>query len=91
MALPGLFFDTAKTELRADSKAHLDEMIKLLRAQASARVFIVGHTDKVGSFEANQGLSLGRAQAALAAAGGGHQASERQGDRQYRALGRQHQ
>lgn len=44
-------------------------MIKLLRAQASARVFIVGHTDNVGSFEANQGLSLGRAQAALAAAG----------------------
>ena len=46
-------------------------MIKLLRAQASARVFIVGHTDNVGSFEANQGLSLGRAQAALAAAGVG--------------------
>jgi OmpA-OmpF porin, OOP family len=72
VALPGLFFDTGKTELRADSKAQLDEMIKLLRAQASAKVFIVGHTDNVGAFEANQALSLARAQAvvaALAAAG----------------------
>lgn len=67
VALPGLFFDTGKTELRADSKAQLDEMIKLLRAQASARVFIVGHTDNVGVFEANQALSLGRAQAVVAA------------------------
>lgn len=67
VALPGLFFDTGKTELRADSKAQLDEMVKLLRAEPTARVFIVGHTDNVGSFEANQALSLGRAQAVVAA------------------------
>ena len=65
--LPGLFFDTGKTELRADSKAQLDEMTKLLRTQPTVRVFIVGHTDNVGSFEANQALSLGRAQAVVAA------------------------
>jgi len=67
VALSGLFFDTGKTELRADSKVQLDEMVKLLRAQPSARVFIVGHTHNVGSFEANQALSLGRAQAVVAA------------------------
>ncbi len=67
VTLPGLFFDTGKTELRADSKAQLDEMMKLLRAQASAKVFIVGHTDNVGAFEANQALSVGRAQAVVAA------------------------
>jgi len=67
IALYGLFFDTGKADIKPESKAQLDEMAKLLQAQPQLKVFIVGHTDNVGAFEANQSLSLARAQAVVAA------------------------
>lgn len=65
VALYGLYFDTGKAEIQPESKAQLDEMAALLQQQASARVFIVGHTDNVGGFDANLALSLARAQAVV--------------------------
>jgi len=69
VALYGLFFDTGKADIKPESKAQLDEMAKMLQAQAAARVFVVGHTDNVGAFDTNQALSLARAQAVVAALG----------------------
>lgn len=67
IALYGLFFDTGKAEIKPESKAQLDEMAKLLQGNAQLKVHIVGHTDNVGSLDANQSLSLARAQAVVAA------------------------
>jgi OmpA-OmpF porin, OOP family len=65
--LGGLVFDTAKAELKPASQPQLEAMATLLKAQPTWKVFIVGHTDNAGSFEANQALSLQRAQAVVAA------------------------
>jgi len=67
IALYGILFDTGKTELKPDSNAQLDQMVAVLKAQSAAKVFIVGHTDNVGSVDANIKLSQGRAQAVVAA------------------------
>jgi OmpA-OmpF porin, OOP family len=67
VALHGLYFDTGKAEIKAESKPQLDAMASLLRAQAGLRVFVVGHTDNAGAFDSNQALSLARAQAVVAA------------------------
>jgi OmpA-OmpF porin, OOP family len=65
MALYGVYFDTGKSELKAESKAQLDEMAKLLQTSAALRVFVVGHTDNQGALDANLALSRARAQAVV--------------------------
>ncbi|HEV8690394.1 MAG TPA: OmpA family protein [Ideonella sp.] len=65
--LGGLVFDSGKAELKPESKPQLEAMAALLKAQPTWRVFIVGHTDNVGSVDANQALSQQRAQAVAAA------------------------
>lgn len=67
IALTGLLFDTGKTELKPESKPQLDAMAELLKAQPALKAWIVGHTDNVGAFDANEKLSLARAQAVVAA------------------------
>lgn len=67
VTLTGLFFDTGKTELKPESKAQLDAMAELLKGQPALKAWVVGHTDNVGGFEANEKLSLARAQAVVAA------------------------
>jgi OmpA-OmpF porin, OOP family len=63
IALYGIYFDTGKAALKPESKAQLDEMGKLLTAQANLKVIIVGHTDNQGTLEANVALSQSRAEA----------------------------
>jgi outer membrane protein OmpA-like peptidoglycan-associated protein len=46
IALYGIYFDTGKAALKPESKAQLDEMNKLLQAQANLKVIIVGHSVK---------------------------------------------
>jgi outer membrane protein OmpA-like peptidoglycan-associated protein len=65
IALYGLFFDTGKSEIKPESKAQLDEMVKLLQASAALKVFVVGHTDNQGALDANLALSRARAQAVV--------------------------
>jgi OmpA-OmpF porin, OOP family len=65
IALYGIFFDTGKADLKTESKAQLDEMVKLLQQNAALRVFIVGHTDNQGAFDSNITLSQQRAQAVV--------------------------
>lgn len=67
VALYGLLFDTGKTDIKPESGAQLDQMAAVLKAQPALKVLIVGHTDNVGSIDANLALSQGRAQAVVAA------------------------
>lgn len=59
----GILFDFDKADLKAASDAQLLEMARYLQANASARVFIVGHTDNTGTLERNLTLSTQRAEA----------------------------
>ena len=67
IALYGVYFDTGRADLKPESKAQLDEMGRLLNADKSLKVFIVGHTDNEGTVDANVALSQHRADAIVAA------------------------
>lgn len=65
--VPGIYFDTGKSELKAESDAALAEIAKLLKADPALKVFVVGHTDNVSSLELNTKLSQARADAVVQA------------------------
>ena len=65
--VPGIYFDTGKSALKPESSAALAEIAKLLNADASLKVFVVGHTDNVASLELNTKLSQSRAEAVVQA------------------------
>lgn len=67
VAIYGVHFDTDKATLNADSKPALDEMAKLLKNEPDLKVYIVGHTDNVGTLDYNLKLSLARANAVIQA------------------------
>ena len=51
--VPGIFFDFGKAEIKAESEAALNEVVKLLQGNAAWKVWVVGHTDNVGTVESN--------------------------------------
>ncbi len=61
IALYGLFFDTGKDQLTEKSKPALTEIAKALESDKNLNVYVVGHTDNVGSIQSNQTLSKRRA------------------------------
>jgi OmpA-OmpF porin, OOP family len=65
--VPGIFFDTAKSVLKPESDAALKEIAKLLQVNPALKVWVVGHTDAVGSPESNMALSNARAAAVIQA------------------------
>ena len=65
VALYGLTFDTAKSDLKPESEPTLGEMAKLLKNNSTLKVYIVGHTDMVGDAAANIKLSQARAQSVI--------------------------
>ncbi len=67
IALYGIYFDTNKTDLKPESDAAIEQIAALLKANTSLKVFIVGHTDNVGSNAANMDLSKRRANAVMSA------------------------
>jgi outer membrane protein OmpA-like peptidoglycan-associated protein len=46
VALSGLFFDTGKAELKAESRPQLEAMAELLRKQPALKAWIVGHRQR---------------------------------------------
>jgi outer membrane protein OmpA-like peptidoglycan-associated protein len=68
----GIYFDTDKATLKAESEPTLAEMARFLKSNASTKVFIVGHTDMQGGVERNMKLSQERAAAVVAALSGKH-------------------
>jgi outer membrane protein OmpA-like peptidoglycan-associated protein len=63
IALYGVSFDSNKAVIREQSAEQLEQMAQALKARPQQKVFIVGHTDDQGEFEANMVLSQKRAQA----------------------------
>jgi len=63
VAVYGIFFDTGKSTLKPESVPTLQEIAKLMKSDPSLKLYVVGHTDNTGAFEANIKLSLDRANA----------------------------
>ncbi|MBW7933094.1 MAG: OmpA family protein [Gemmatimonadaceae bacterium] len=61
----GILFETGKSDIKPESDAAIAEIAKLLQADVSLKLYLVGHTDNVGSLEANMKLSKDRADAVL--------------------------
>jgi OOP family OmpA-OmpF porin len=57
----GIFFDTGKSDLKPESDSAIIQISKLLSKNVSLKLYVVGHTDNVGSIEANMKLSNDRA------------------------------
>jgi outer membrane protein OmpA-like peptidoglycan-associated protein len=71
-AVYGIFFDTGKADLKTESAQAIGEIAKLLKADPSLKIFVVGHTDNVGTLESNMRLSQSRADAVVASLMGTH-------------------
>jgi outer membrane protein OmpA-like peptidoglycan-associated protein len=65
IALYGLYFDTGRTEIKSESKPTLEEIADLLKREPNLKLLVVGHTDNVGTFEANRDLSQRRAESVV--------------------------
>lgn len=63
VTLPGLFFDTGKSVLKAGARNTLSRIAEQLKINDQLSVTIEGHTDSVGSDASNQKLSEKRAAA----------------------------
>jgi len=60
-------FDTAKADLKADGRATVAEIVKMLKSAPTLKISIEGHTDNVGQPAANKALSENRARSVMAA------------------------
>ena len=58
-----LYFTTATTELTAQSRQSLNDVRQKIKGFPAAQVTVIGHTDRVGTVESNDALSLKRAAA----------------------------
>jgi outer membrane protein OmpA-like peptidoglycan-associated protein len=63
IALYGIYFDTNKAIVKPESKPTIVEIAALLKKNPDLELVVVGHTDNVGSFDYNMGLSQRRAKA----------------------------
>jgi flagellar motor protein MotB len=59
----GIYFDTGKADVKPESDATLNEIAKLLQQDPSLKLYVVGHTDNVGTLASNMDLSRRRAAA----------------------------
>ncbi len=65
IAVYGIVFDTGKATLKAESAKALEQVKKLLEESPALKLYVVGHTDDVGSESANVALSNARASAVV--------------------------
>lgn len=61
VSLYGIFFDTGKSELKAESDSAIIQISILLSKNVNLKLYVVGHTDNVGTIDANMKLSKDRA------------------------------
>ena len=58
-------FETGKSDIKAESQKVIDEIVEMLKTNASLKVSIEGHTDNVGNAASNKTLSESRAKAVM--------------------------
>jgi len=63
MVLNNIFFDYGKFDLKPESVAELEKVVRFLSVNPKIKIEISGHTDNQGSEESNQKLSENRATA----------------------------
>ncbi|HEY4212472.1 MAG TPA: OmpA family protein [Steroidobacteraceae bacterium] len=63
-------FDTGKSTIRPDSQPIVDQIVATLKGNSALQLTVEGHTDNVGTPQANQTLSQSRAQAVVTAVTG---------------------
>lgn len=61
----GIYFDTGKSEIKPGSEQAMSEIAKLLRANSTLKLYVVGHTDNIGTVDYNIKLSQSRAAAVV--------------------------
>jgi OOP family OmpA-OmpF porin len=66
-AVYGIYFDTGKSEIKPESEKAIAEIAKLLKNDDRLNVYVVGHTDTVGTIDSNLKLSVDRAEAVVQA------------------------
>jgi outer membrane protein OmpA-like peptidoglycan-associated protein len=64
-ATRGILFDTGRANLRPESTPTLQEIVRMMGTHSTLRLRVEGHTDNVGTPEANLLLSQKRAQAVV--------------------------
>jgi len=64
-AVYGIYFDTGKADIKPESDAALAEIADLLQQGASLKIYVVGHTDNLGTLASNMDLSRRRADAVV--------------------------
>lgn len=61
----GIFFDFDKADIKPESEPAIKEIAKLLQENKSLKLYVVGHTDNVGTIDYNMKLSKARADAVV--------------------------
>lgn len=59
----GVYFDTNKYDVNADSQETLNKLVSVFKEYPDTNILVVGHTDSVGADEYNMTLSKNRAYA----------------------------
>lgn len=65
VAVYGIYFDSGKSVLKPESQPTMEEISKLLKSDINLKLYVVGHTDNTGTFDANMKLSVDRAAAVV--------------------------
>ena len=65
VAVYGIYFDTNKSDVKAESKPALAEIAKLLKKDPGLKLYVVGHTDSTGLLDANLKLSQARGESVV--------------------------
>jgi OmpA-OmpF porin, OOP family len=65
VAVYGIYFDSGKSVLKPESQPTMEEISKLLKSDPNLKLYVVGHTDNTGTFDANIKLSVDRATAVV--------------------------
>lgn len=61
----GIYFDFNKADIKPESEPAIKEIAKLLHENKTLKLYVVGHTDNVGSLDYNLKLSKARADAVV--------------------------
>ena len=65
IAIYGIYFDFDSADVKSDSDAAINAIAEALKADATLRIYVVGHTDNTGDYAYNLDLSKSRAGAVV--------------------------